>query len=188
MLWLACTIALTPPSWAHSSDVYPGLSAVKSPVPDSSPSPLAAPLNVDSSISQVLNQRTRQHHQQHKDLARWMMPHKLEPIVFPARRVRAEQPFNRGLTALHRQAYKKAVRDFARAVRIDPTYEKAWMHQGDAYMQLGNYQQAIASYDQAIDLHKTFSRLYRTHLRSQEGAASRFSISLTKQRLILVVA
>jgi hypothetical protein len=30
--------------------------------------------------------------------------------------------------------------------------------------------------------------LYRTHLRSQEGAASRFSISLTKQRLILVVA
>ena len=29
---------------------------------------------------------------------------------------------------------------------------------------------------------------YRTHLRSQEGAASRFSMSLTKQRLILVVA
>jgi hypothetical protein len=29
---------------------------------------------------------------------------------------------------------------------------------------------------------------YRTHLRSQEVAASRFSISLTKQRLILVVA
>jgi hypothetical protein len=30
--------------------------------------------------------------------------------------------------------------------------------------------------------------LYRTHLRSQEGAASRFSMSLTKQRLSLVVA
>jgi small neutral amino acid transporter SnatA (MarC family) len=29
---------------------------------------------------------------------------------------------------------------------------------------------------------------YRTHLRSQEVAASRFSISLTKQRLILVSA
>ena len=29
--------------------------------------------------------------------------------------------------------------------------------------------------------------LYGTHLTSQEGAASRFSISLTKQRLILVV-
>ncbi|GEM_PF-1768916 len=29
--------------------------------------------------------------------------------------------------------------------------------------------------------------LYRTHLRSQEGAASRFSMSLTKQRLSLVV-
>jgi hypothetical protein len=29
---------------------------------------------------------------------------------------------------------------------------------------------------------------YRTHLRSQEGAASRFSMSLTKQRLSLVVA
>jgi class 3 adenylate cyclase len=32
------------------------------------------------------------------------------------------------------------------------------------------------------------SSTYRTHLRSQEAAASRFSISLTKQRLILVVA
>ena len=30
--------------------------------------------------------------------------------------------------------------------------------------------------------------LYRTHLRSQGEAASRLSISLTKQRLILVVA
>jgi CHAT domain-containing protein len=32
------------------------------------------------------------------------------------------------------------------------------------------------------------TEFYRTHLRSQEGAASRLSISLTKQRLILVVA
>jgi len=31
-------------------------------------------------------------------------------------------------------------------------------------------------------------RLYRTHLRSQDRAASRLSNSLTKQRLILVVA
>jgi hypothetical protein len=30
--------------------------------------------------------------------------------------------------------------------------------------------------------------VYRTHLRSQEEAASRLSISRTKQRLILVVA
>ncbi len=34
----------------------------------------------------------------------------------------------------------------------------------------------------------TYSGSYRTHLRSQEVAASRFSISLTKQRLILVSA
>lgn len=37
-------------------------------------------------------------------------------------------------------------------------------------------------------LGRVLDQLYRTHLTSQEGAASRLSISLTKQRLILVVA
>jgi len=40
----------------------------------------------------------------------------------------------------------------------------------------------------AADAAPKLKMAYRTHLRSQEGAASRFSMSLTKQRLILVVA
>jgi tetratricopeptide (TPR) repeat protein len=99
-----------------------------------------------------------------------MMPHKPQPVVFPARRVKAEKPFNDGLTAMYRQNYKQAARNLGRAVRIDPSYEKAWMFQGDAYMELGNYQQAIASYDKAIERHKTFSRLYTSRGKAYAAA------------------
>jgi hypothetical protein len=39
-----------------------------------------------------------------------------------------------------------------------------------------------------MPLDVAIERVYRTHLRSQDRAASRLSNSLTKQRLILVVA
>jgi hypothetical protein len=46
--------------------------------------------------------------------------------------------------------------------------------------------EALASRDPIVT--HPFRNRYRIHLRSQEVAASRFSISLTKQRLILVSA
>jgi tetratricopeptide (TPR) repeat protein len=138
------------------------------------------PIHQDASqilIQDLLDQRTQQHHRKHAENAKWMNPHPLEPIIFPAERVKAEQPFNQGLSALQQGQYWPAVRAFDRAVRIDPSYAKAWMHQGDAYMQMNRPIQAVASYNQAIKYHKTFAWLYTSRGKAQ-AAAGQYTLAI----------
>lgn len=48
--------------------------------------------------------------------------------------------------------YAAAVREFQEAVRLDPTYQKAFTNLGLAYKRLGDFQSAIKNYDIAINM------------------------------------
>jgi tetratricopeptide (TPR) repeat protein len=66
---------------------------------------------------------------------------------------RAEEWFERGFFTLRAtDDYGEAARAFALSIRLNPQYQKAYLHRGRAYEALGNLQQAIEDYSRAIVL------------------------------------
>jgi len=53
-----------------------------------------------------------------------------------------------------------AIRAFARAIRLDPDYARAYLNRGMAYERIGNLQQAVADFNKAIDLEPEAGKIY----------------------------
>src|SRR5262249_27778449 len=60
---------------------------------------------------------------------------------------------NRGYAHFGKDAYDAAIRDFERAIELEPDYANAHINRGDVYLQKQDYKKAIADYDQALRVH-----------------------------------
>ena len=82
----------------------------------------------------------------------------------PRKTLSADEWFERGFMTLRvANDYAGAARAFALSVRLNPRYQKAYIHRGLAYEALGNLQQAIEDYSMAIVLGPKDGRAYYLH-------------------------
>ena len=65
-----------------------------------------------------------------------------------------------GVTHLQMRQYDRAVRDFDRALALDPGLVVAWRQRALAYRGKGDYERALADFEQAILLAPSDARLY----------------------------
>lgn len=65
-----------------------------------------------------------------------------------------------GVTHLQMRQYERAIRDFDRALALQPGLVVAWRQRGIAYRGKGDYERALADFDQAILLAPSDARLY----------------------------
>jgi tetratricopeptide (TPR) repeat protein len=69
--------------------------------------------------------------------------------------------FYRGFELFHSAGdYQAAIRAFAVAIELDPTYARAFLNRGMAYGVIGNVQQAIEDYSRAMALTPDDAKLY----------------------------
>jgi lipoprotein NlpI len=64
-----------------------------------------------------------------------------------------------GVTHLQQGEYDRAIRDFDRAIALQPGLVVAWKNRGLAYRGKGDYERALADYDQAVLLAPTDARI-----------------------------
>ena len=58
------------------------------------------------------------------------------------------------------EQYKRAIQDYAEAIRLDPQNASAYNNRGSAYDDLGQYERAIQDYDEAIRLDPQYADAY----------------------------
>jgi tetratricopeptide (TPR) repeat protein len=74
---------------------------------------------------------------------------------------RLANAFNaRGFGFLIKKQYDRAIKDFGKAIEVDPNYAAALHNRGNAYRNKGQYGLAIADYDRAIALDPNFTAAY----------------------------
>jgi len=64
----------------------------------------------------------------------------------------AETYFTRGYNNFQQRDYQQAIKDYDKAIELDPKYAAAYNNRGISYGLLGNHKQAIKDFDKAIEL------------------------------------
>lgn len=85
---------------------------------------------------------------------------------------------NRGVAYYHQERYAEALRDFDRALALDPGSYKAWMLRGTLYMRAGRSALALSDFDRALQLEP----------RHAESLARRCVVLMRLQRLDAALA
>ena len=67
---------------------------------------------------------------------------------------------NQGITYYQKGDYDRAIRDFTKAIEINPRYAKAYNYRGSAYGEKGDYDQAIRDFTKAIEINPKNSNAY----------------------------
>jgi len=70
----------------------------------------------------------------------------------PSQEHGAIRAFNQGVAALNREDFEQAIACFSEAIRLDPTFAKAYHNRGLAHDFTGEHDKAIADYTEAIRL------------------------------------
>jgi len=68
--------------------------------------------------------------------------------------------YERGLINYKNVDYEAAVRDFSKAIELNPEYATAYNNRGFAYMKLSKYNEAIIDFDKAIELNSKYATAY----------------------------
>jgi protein O-mannosyl-transferase len=79
------------------------------------------------------------------DVVRKSAAHEARPFVDRGYR-------NRGVALYHQERYEPALRDFERALALDPGSPLAWMTRGTLFMRTGDSERALADLDRAAQL------------------------------------
>ena len=72
----------------------------------------------------------------------------------------AEEYFGKGLGWTELTNFHKAIKNYDKAIELDPQYANAYNNRGVAKKNLGDYAGAIADYDKAIELDPKFAMAY----------------------------
>lgn len=84
-----------------------------------------------------------------------------EDLGAPQKQLDARDWFEKGFLLLHTtDDGEGAVRAFAASIRLNPTYDRAYLNRGMAYERLGNLQQAIGDYSRAIFVNPDDPKVY----------------------------
>ncbi len=79
----------------------------------------------------------------------------------PPKELSAVEWFQQGFIMLHSTGdYQGAMRAFATAIQLDPTYQRAFLNRGIVSECLGNCQQAVEDYSRAIQLTPDDAKVY----------------------------
>ncbi|MEB3342486.1 tetratricopeptide repeat protein [Okeania sp.] len=77
-------------------------------------------------------------------------------------RIQFNNCYQRGLTKYEAQDYQSALREFDRAIEINPAHIDAYICRGNVKDKLEDYQGAIVDYNQAIQIDSTNSKAYHS--------------------------
>ena len=72
----------------------------------------------------------------------------------------AEQYFNQGNEKRDQKDFEGAIRDYDKAIEINPQYAYAYNNRGLSKNNLGQYQEAIKDYDKAIEINPQYAMAY----------------------------
>jgi tetratricopeptide (TPR) repeat protein len=56
--------------------------------------------------------------------------------------------------------YDHAIRNYSKAIKINPGYTRVYINRGDAYFMKGEYEQAISDYTKALELNPRLAKAY----------------------------
>ena len=69
---------------------------------------------------------------------------------------------NRGGLYKKLKLYDKALKDFERAIQLDPLYESPYEERGNVYAEVKNYDKALDDYAKAIELNPKYGFTYES--------------------------
>lgn len=72
----------------------------------------------------------------------------------------AESRYNRGTAYSSLKNYEEALKDYDKAIELDPQFSKAYNNRGKAHFALGNYQQAIIDMKRSVEIDPLYARAY----------------------------
>jgi len=82
-------------------------------------------------------------------------------VITPKKPLGAHEWFEKGFLMLRTtDDCEGAIRAFALSIRLNPTYDRAYVNRGIAYEKLGNVQQAIEDYSRAIFVNPDDAKVY----------------------------
>jgi len=82
------------------------------------------------------------------------------PKKLTTRQEKAQKYFEQGNASRVLGNYAQAIKDYDKAIELDPRDAVAYDNRGYAYGHLGNYAQAIKDYDKAVELNPTYAAAY----------------------------
>ncbi|MBV8818076.1 MAG: tetratricopeptide repeat protein [Acidobacteriaceae bacterium] len=83
------------------------------------------------------------------------------PAADPNRLLEAQKAFQEGVAAEQQQKFPAAIERFATAIQLDPGNDSAFLHRGNAYLQLGDSAHALADFLESLRLQPNNSRAYQ---------------------------
>jgi tetratricopeptide (TPR) repeat protein len=66
----------------------------------------------------------------------------------------------KGINSIQSEDYQQAIKDFDKAIELNPNLAEAYNNRGLVYGKLGNLQQAIKDFDKAIELNPNYAEAY----------------------------
>ena len=66
----------------------------------------------------------------------------------------------KGINSIQSEDYQQAIKDFDKAIELNPNLAEAYNNRGLVYGKLGNLQQAIKDFDKAIELNPKYAEAY----------------------------
>ena len=67
---------------------------------------------------------------------------------------------NRGLTYYYKGEYDKAIKEYNKAIELNPKYAEAFNNRGLAYRHKGELDRAIKDYNKAIELNPKYAKAF----------------------------
>ena len=89
-----------------------------------------------------------------------------------------------GASNLNRGRTEKALEDFNRAIRIDPTHQDGYLGRADTLNTMGRYEEALRDYDKALEINPSLANAYvnraiaYSHLGQYESAIADYEKGL----------
>ena len=68
--------------------------------------------------------------------------------------------FNQGLDYFEKGDYENAIKDFNRALEINPKFAEAYNNRGNAYALMGDFERAIADFNRALEINPKLAGAY----------------------------
>ena len=81
----------------------------------------------------------------------------------------AEAYNERGRSKYEQKDYTGAIKDFDKAIELNPNYALAYKNRGDAKYSQEDYEDAIKDYDRAIELDPAYVKAYNNRGNSKRG-------------------
>jgi len=72
----------------------------------------------------------------------------------------AEAYYNRGVAYAKLNQYEQAIKDYDKAIELNPNYAEAYNNRGNAYAKLNEHERAIEDFNKAVELNPNLAEAY----------------------------